>query len=176
MRKNSTMSGLRCTRRPSNKEDWYQAASRVTKDDKKVHFTLFNSMDTNPDTRFKAHKHVSPRRGTLWTWKASSTRTLSSTKPSTAATSVCDTNPKEYIKKVIQIRDRTDTKARIRVSVAHKQSKRAPMTRSWSQTRSTSHGHFVDQDALLEETLSRKKFHASDVNLAAHPLVVRGAT
>ena len=67
-----------------------------------------------------------------------------------------DTIPKEYIKKVIRIRDRADTKARICGSVAHE----PPVTTSWwSQTMSISHAKVIGKDTLLEETLCLVQKH-----------------
>ena len=62
-------------------------------------------------------------------------------------------DPKEYIKKVIHIVGRADTKARMHVSVAHRLSKRTPVATPWSETRSTSHAKVIDKDTVQAEIL-----------------------
>ena len=65
LQESSTTWRFRSTRQPSNKEGWYQAASKVTKGRQAVYFLLVNSMDLNIDKKYKAHKHLKPHRGTV---------------------------------------------------------------------------------------------------------------
>ena len=54
LRKSSTMSGLRRAGQPSNKEGWYEEASKVTQDDKQFILRLLSTaMDKNPDHKYQ---------------------------------------------------------------------------------------------------------------------------
>ena len=99
MRKNSTISVTRSTRKPSKNKVSWQAASIKTKVDKLS--TSRQPLGQKPEQEGHGLQTFSltTRQSTLWTWKARRRRTSSSTKRSMAALSVSTRSPRSTSRK-----------------------------------------------------------------------------
>ena len=91
-----------------------------------VHLTLVNTMDTDPDKKFMAHKPCeSHHDATTRCGRGRRAEDLKFFQTHTGCVICFDTIQKDYIKEVIHNRGRTDTNAKIGGAVAH-----IPSTRS----------------------------------------------
>ena len=156
MRRNSTISVTKSSKNTNKRLGSYQAASIKTKVEKQ--FTFHARQHLGPNTRTRSTRLTntssSPRRDYVVDVEGAQKNNLKFQTLNGCV--VCfDKIPKEYIKKVIHIRDRADTEARIRGSVAHIPSKGKSVTTSWRQTRSTSYAKVIGEDSVLEKLYAR---------------------
>ena len=102
-----------------------------------VYFTLVNALGSNPNKKYKAHKHFKSLYGAINVvdMDGAQKKILKFHQNAQWLHCLFRHDPKEYMKKVVHIRDRANAKARIRGSVAHTLSKRTPVITWWSQTK-----------------------------------------
>ena len=140
MRKSSITLGFRSTRQPSNKEGWYQAASKETNDDKQC------------TERLKAYTPVRPHHGAICGHGGRAAGGLQDLPDPQRLPHLLHHDPKQYIKHVSRIRDKSQRYARIRGAVSTVD-KRPLVAATVEKTKSTPSVKVIGKGALHEEAL-----------------------